>query len=91
MTNKKHKDPTAWLEYGITHGWVRLFCATHDIYENSEELEQYEKHGETCIPVYRIIGLDGNTEQNLGAGLPLKQTKETNGQAETQYHQTKKN
>lgn len=79
MSNKKHKDPLAWLEYGISEGWVRGFCATHDIYENSDELEQYEQDGEACIPIYRIIGLDGNTPQNLGLGVLPKPTKQTNG------------
>lgn len=79
MANKKHKDSEAWLEYGISEGWVRGFCATHDIYENSDELEQYEQDGEACIPIYRVVGLDGNTPQNLGLGLLPKPAKVTNG------------
>ena len=90
MGNKKHKDPQSWLEYGISEGWVRGFCATHDIYENSDELERYENDGEACIPVYRIVGLDGNTHQNLGRGQLPAPDKDTSGQRETPYPQTKK-
>lgn len=79
MATRKHKDQMAWLEYGISEGWVRGFCATHDIYENSDELEQYEEDGEPCVPIYRIVGLDGNTTQNLGLGILPTPTTATNG------------
>lgn len=86
----KFKDVEAWLEYGYQQGWVRGFCATHDIYENASELEDFEAGWDPCVPVYRLVGLDGNTTTNLGAGFSVKPPAPNNGQQATRAQTTKK-
>lgn len=45
-----------WLRRGYRKGWISdAFCAFHDIPPmNDEEVEELDKHDETCIPCVRI-------------------------------------
>lgn len=86
----KFKDAEEWLEHGVTRGWVRGFCATHDIYENADEIQQFDDDTDPCVPVYRIVGLDGNTATNLGVGFLPKPNAKTNGHQETPAPTTKR-
>lgn len=79
-----------WLEYGFSQGWVRGFCATHDIYENADEIEAFDMESDPCVPVYRLVGLDGNTATNLGPGYSPKPIAKTNGRQATPARTTKK-
>lgn len=51
---KKKMTQDEWFQYGVDQGWVAMFCATHDIYESEDELEEWENGGEPCVAVFRL-------------------------------------
>ncbi len=45
-----------WIQYGVEQGFCTLpVCDFHDgVPMTDEEMEEYDEHGETCIPVVRL-------------------------------------
>jgi hypothetical protein len=47
-------DATEWLHQGLTLGFIRGFCGTHDYYMTDKEVDIETEHGEVCYTVYRL-------------------------------------
>jgi hypothetical protein len=55
---EKEDEFLAWLEVGITNGWIsKPFCNTHDgdPYMTEEEEKEWEEGGDPCLPVVKLL------------------------------------
>jgi hypothetical protein len=55
---KDRSDFRAWLNKGIERKWIsESFCYTHegDPYMNQEEEEEWEKGGDPCMVVLKVL------------------------------------
>jgi len=50
VLNEKYQ----WMLYGIDHGWVRSYCATHDCWTTPEEEALYDVLDDPCFSIYRL-------------------------------------
>jgi hypothetical protein len=56
-----------WLDLGISNKWIsNPFCNTHDgdPYMTQEEDEEWERGGDPCMPVVKLIWETGYNEDN---------------------------
>lgn len=47
-------DATEWLHLGISSGYIRMFCGTHDYYMTDKEVDIETEDGEVCYTVFRL-------------------------------------